>query len=93
MAFLSPATRALGPVLSSQMQGAVSGTPLPLSESMVLVWPQLTGLVAAVILFESRNSSRNLEGPRQEADARVERHLEEINARLTAMEAAISPKE
>ena len=48
MAFLNPATRSLGLVLQSQMQGAISG-PLPFSESVALVWPQATGLLASVI--------------------------------------------
>ena len=48
IAFLNPATRSLGLVLQSQMQGAISG-PLPFSESMALVWPQVTGLLASVI--------------------------------------------
>lgn len=48
MAFLNPSTRSLGLVLQSQMQGAISG-PLPFSESVALVWPQVTGLLASVI--------------------------------------------
>ena len=48
MAFLNPDTRSLGLVLQSQMQGAISG-PLPFSESVALVWPQVTGLLASVI--------------------------------------------
>ena len=48
MAFLNPGTRSLGLVLQSQMQGAISG-PLPFTESMALVWPQVTGLLASVI--------------------------------------------
>ena len=48
IAFLNPATRSLGLVLQSQMQGAISG-PLPFSESVALVWPQVTGLLASVI--------------------------------------------
>ena len=51
LAFLSPTTRALGPILSTQMQGAVRGAPLPLGESLAIVWPQLTALLAAVILL------------------------------------------
>lgn len=27
------------------------GTPLPLSQSLLLIWPQLTGLMALVILL------------------------------------------
>ena len=48
LAFLNPGTRSLGLVLTSQMQGAISG-PLPFSESVALVWPQVTGLLATVI--------------------------------------------
>lgn len=48
---LSPATRALGPVFLSQIQGALLGSPLPLSESLAIVWPQFTGLIAAVMLL------------------------------------------
>jgi ABC-2 type transport system permease protein len=50
-AFLSPTTRALGPIFASQMQGAIKGAPLPLGESLAIVWPQLTALLAAVILL------------------------------------------
>jgi ABC-2 type transport system permease protein len=49
LAFLDPSTRALGPVLATQAQGVIPGAPLPLSQSIILVWPQLTGLLAAVI--------------------------------------------
>jgi ABC-2 type transport system permease protein len=51
LALLQPATRALGPVLISQLQGAVLGAPLPVTQSFILIWPQLTGLVAATILI------------------------------------------
>ena len=51
IALLHPATRALGPVFMSQLQGALIGAPLPASQSFILIWPQLTGLVAAVILI------------------------------------------
>ncbi len=44
LALLQPATRALGPVLYSQIQGALLGTPLPATQSFLLIWPQLTGL-------------------------------------------------
>jgi ABC-2 type transport system permease protein len=29
----------------------VLGTPLPLHQSVLLIWPQLTGLIAATILL------------------------------------------
>ena len=51
LAFLSPTTRALGPVLSPQMAGAIRGTPLPLADSIAIVWPQLTALLASVIVL------------------------------------------
>jgi ABC-2 type transport system permease protein len=50
LALLHPSTRALGPVLYSQIEGALLGTPLPVGQSFLLIWPQLTGLVAEVIL-------------------------------------------
>jgi ABC-2 type transport system permease protein len=50
LALLNPSTRALGLVLSTQLEGAVSA-PLPFSESLALVWPQVTGLFAAFILL------------------------------------------
>ncbi|GAA5337769.1 ABC transporter permease [Thermus antranikianii] len=50
-AVLNPAVRSLGPILITQLEGAVLGTPLPLSQSLLLIWPQLTGLMASVILL------------------------------------------
>lgn len=49
-AILHPTTRAFGLVTPEQVQGAVSA-PLPFSQSLLLVWPQLTGLIAAAILL------------------------------------------
>ena len=51
LALLNPSTRALGPVLSTQMIGAVPGAPLPLGQSLLLIWPQLTGLIAGLVLL------------------------------------------
>ena len=51
LALLRPTVRALGLVLPIQLEGAVMGTPLPLSQSLLLIWPQLTGLVATTILL------------------------------------------
>jgi len=50
-AMLQPKTRALGigsVIQLIQQRGAI-GAPLPASQSFILVWPQLTGLVAATI--------------------------------------------
>jgi ABC-2 type transport system permease protein len=51
LAMLNPAVRALGPVLPLQLHRAVLGAPLPFSQSLALIWPHLTGLIAAVILL------------------------------------------
>jgi ABC-2 type transport system permease protein len=51
LALLQPTIRSLGLVLPMQLEGAVLGSPLPLSQSLVLVWPQLTGLIAVTILL------------------------------------------
>ncbi|MGQ9502239.1 MAG: ABC transporter permease [Anaerolineae bacterium] len=51
LALLQPTVRSVGLVLPIQLYGAVLGTPLPLSQSVLLVWPQLTGLIAATILL------------------------------------------
>jgi ABC-2 type transport system permease protein len=49
VAVLSPTTRALGPVFLEQLRGAVMGSPLPLSQSLIIVWPQTVGLIAGTI--------------------------------------------
>lgn len=46
---LTPSVRNLGPLTMEQVQGAIPG-PLPLGQSLLLVWPQLTGLIALTIL-------------------------------------------
>ncbi len=46
---LMPSVRSLGPLTMEQVIGTVPG-PLPLGQSLLLVWPQLTGLVAATVL-------------------------------------------
>ncbi len=46
---LTPEIRTLGPVFLEQIEGAIPGT-LPLGQSLLLIWPHLTGLVAATLL-------------------------------------------
>jgi ABC-2 type transport system permease protein len=46
---LVPSVRSLGPLTMEQVYGTIP-SPLPLGQSLLLVWPQLTGLVAATIL-------------------------------------------
>ena len=51
VALLNPSTRALGPIYLDQLQGAVMGAPLPFSESLLIAWPQIVGLVAGMIVL------------------------------------------
>lgn len=46
---LSPSVRSLGPLTMEQRVGQIAG-PLPLNQSLLLIWPQLTGLVAATLI-------------------------------------------
>ncbi len=46
---LRPSVRSLGPLTMEQMAGAIP-SPIPLGQSLLLVWPQLTGLIAAAVL-------------------------------------------
>ena len=43
---LMPSIRSLGPMTMEQMAGAIP-SPLPLKESFMIVWPQVSGLIAA----------------------------------------------
>lgn len=43
---LIPSVRSLGPLTMEQMQGAIPGQ-LPLGQSLLLIWPHVTALVAA----------------------------------------------
>lgn len=46
---LAPRVRALGPILLSDIIGALPN-PLPLSQSLLLIWPQAVGLLALMTL-------------------------------------------
>ncbi|MFD0962297.1 ABC transporter permease [Paenibacillus chungangensis] len=46
---LLPTVRSLGPLTMEQIVGALP-TPLPLAQSLLLIWPQLTGLAAATMV-------------------------------------------
>lgn len=46
---LSPTVKSLGPLTMEQTVGAIAG-PLPLGQSLLLIWPQLTGLIAATLI-------------------------------------------
>lgn len=51
VALLNPSTRTLGTVFLHQLFGMVTGAPLPVGQSLLLVWPQLAGLMAAMVLL------------------------------------------
>ena len=51
LATLNPTVRSLGLVLPIQLQRAVLGAPLPLRQSLLLIWPHLTGLIAGTVLL------------------------------------------
>jgi len=51
IALLSPAVRSLGLFLPFDLQGAVMGAPLPVGQSFLMIWPHLTGMIAATILL------------------------------------------
>lgn len=48
---LDPAARSVGPLFMHQLQGAVIGAPLPTMQSLMIVWPQISGLVAAMLVL------------------------------------------
>jgi len=45
---LMPSVRSLGPLTMEQVEGAIP-SPLPLLQSLMVVWPQVTGLLAGTI--------------------------------------------
>jgi ABC-2 type transport system permease protein len=47
---LMPSVRSLGPLTIEQVYGTIPG-PLPLTQSILLVWPQVTALIAATIFL------------------------------------------
>jgi len=51
LAVLDPTTRSLGPIYLNQLQGAVVGAPLPMTESLIMAWPQIVGLIAGTIVL------------------------------------------
>ncbi|RME08118.1 MAG: ABC transporter permease, partial [Anaerolineae bacterium] len=46
VALLDPTVRSLGIILPFQLQGALLGAPLPLGQSIVLMWPHFTVMIA-----------------------------------------------
>jgi ABC-2 type transport system permease protein len=54
VALLSPAVRTLSEVdnfFLTRTRGALIGSPLSLSQSLLLIWPQITGLIAGLLVL------------------------------------------
>ncbi len=51
LGLLNPATRSFGLVFSSQLKNALIGAPLPVSQSLLLIWPQLAGMIAGLLVL------------------------------------------
>jgi len=51
LAILNPETRSLGIVFANQLSQAVMGAPLPISQSLMLIWPQLACMIAALLVL------------------------------------------
>ncbi len=49
MTILTPSVRTLGPVMLREVIGMVPG-PLPLMQSLLVVWPQLVGLISMTLI-------------------------------------------
>lgn len=50
-ALLNPAVRSLGILMPFELEGAILGAPLPIDQSLAMIWPHLTGLLATTILL------------------------------------------
>jgi ABC-2 type transport system permease protein len=48
-ALLIPSVRSVGPLSMEQMAGSIPG-PLPLGQSVIIIWPQLTGILTLTLL-------------------------------------------
>ena len=52
LGLLNPETKAFGyfaNLVMAQTRGMIPGTPLPFDQSLLLIWPQITGLIAGMI--------------------------------------------
>ena len=48
---LDPGSRSVGPIFQSQLEGALVGAPLSTGQSIVLVWPEIASMVAAMLIL------------------------------------------
>lgn len=50
VALLTPEVRSLGVIFTSQLEGAILGLPLPLTQSLLLIWSHLAASVAVMVV-------------------------------------------
>jgi ABC-2 type transport system permease protein len=48
---LDPASRSVGPIFQSQLEGALIGAPLSTGQSIILVWPEIASMIAAMLVL------------------------------------------
>lgn len=48
---LDPTSRSVGPVFVSQLQGALIGAPLSTWQSILIIWPEIATMVAAMLVL------------------------------------------
>jgi ABC-2 type transport system permease protein len=48
---LDPTSRSVGPVFQSQLEGALVGAPLSTGQSILIVWPEISSMVAAMLVL------------------------------------------
>lgn len=48
---LDPGSRSVGPVFVEQLQGALVGAPLSTAQSLIIIWPQIATMIAAMLVL------------------------------------------
>lgn len=48
---LDPTSRSVGPLFADQMLGAIPGAPLSTGQSILIVWPEIASMFAAMVLL------------------------------------------
>lgn len=48
---LNPASRSVGPLFQSQLQGALINAPLSTGQSILIAWPEISSMIAAMLVL------------------------------------------
>jgi ABC-2 type transport system permease protein len=83
---LNPETRTLGPIIPSQMRGAIMAALPPFDQSLILIWPQITGLIAGMIVVFRR--LRGFSSARKSGPERLDAHGCPLSTRTGATRSA-----